>query len=101
MGDTIYEILKDENRNIIWINGNSTKECSNPQKCEEEAEDGNGLDVFWPSSPNSPAAYSKYIGGEKNGCMSTNSDDLWENRVCDNQNINTAVCVKRMCKRPE
>ena len=30
--NTIYQILRDKNRNIIWINGKSTDECDDPQK---------------------------------------------------------------------
>ena len=42
-------------------------------QCKREARAGNGLPVTWPSSPNEPAEYSKYIGGEKDGCMSVNA----------------------------
>ena len=30
--NTIYQILRDKNRNIIWVNGKSTDECDDPQK---------------------------------------------------------------------
>jgi len=96
----IYRILEDKNRNIIWINGKSTAECNDPQKCKREAGDGNGLPVSWPSNPDEPAEYSKFIGGEKDGCMSVNADDLWVKINCDD-NKQTAVCVKRKCKRPD
>ena len=32
--NTIYQILRDKNRNIIWINGKSTDECDDPQKVQ-------------------------------------------------------------------
>ena len=32
--NTIYQILRDKNRNIIWVNGKSTDKCDDPQKVQ-------------------------------------------------------------------
>lgn len=99
--DTIYPIMQ-EDRDIFWINGNSSAECNETvaiKKCKQDAEAGNGLPVSWPSTPGEPAKYSKYIGGEKDGCMYVNSDGLWQKIQCTI--TQSAVCVKRKCKRPE
>jgi len=97
--NAIYTSLEEKS---IWINGKSNEECpkDQQQKCNADAMTGNGLKMSWSSNPNTPAEYSKFIGGEENGCMSINAEGLWVNINCNNNKLK-AVCVKRLCKRPD
>jgi len=97
----IYSALKADSLGSIWINGTATEYCEieNGECKEVEAATGGGLPVMWPST-GVTATYSRFIGGQKDGCMSVNLDDLWVNVSCDSQK-KRAVCVKRDCKEPE
>lgn len=100
--DSLFPLLKWMGLEMIWINAKIIS-YSCPEgsyTCfEDEAKEGRGLLVSYPSYPKS--TYSRlYKGGSKNKqCISIEPghDNLWKTSDCKREE-NYAVCIKRNCK---
>ncbi len=77
--EAIYPKLKAERKDPVWLNGVTTELCGGDQEAaqcnQEEAKEGRGLGMKWPST-GEQATYSRLIGGVARGCIRASKDQV-------------------------
>ena len=130
-GSTLWEVLDGEPewnafigiaiellRPNLWLNAKVVGECDdmqnatmddpNPPCNQENAFEGRGLEIGWPSSKY-PSKYSRLIRGtefierdlnEKCVFVDDSNNHLWDTHDCGSKKF-WGLCVKRQCLWPE
>ncbi len=77
--EAIYPRLKAARKDPVWLNGVTTELCGGDQEAaqcnHEEAKEGRGLSLNWPST-GKQASYSRLIGGVAGGCIRASKDQV-------------------------